>query len=129
MKYTFKYLSVLLVLISFVSSVQAGSWSKIKRVIQKNVQVIEETKESLVLFHPELQDTIKLSYDSASDADIIIDIIGAMEKSHGSNPYQVWVATERFWSSTKLPKSQWGQFFRAAFLKGLRPPETLSQLK
>ncbi|MFQ5632533.1 MAG: hypothetical protein ACE5I1_27515 [bacterium] len=96
-----------------------AQWKRVKHFVQKDVRVVKETKEILVLYHPVLQDSVTLSLSKAADS----DIYGASEKKRGGNPYRVWVATVRFWNDPNLPRKEWGKFFHAAFLKILRSPK------
>jgi hypothetical protein len=95
-----------------------GAWRIVKLYLKSDVTVVRETKDTLVLFHPGLQDTLVLTIGRHSDA----DIYGLTERRRGSNPHRIWVATGRFWNNPGLPQKSWGRFFHAAFLRLIRPP-------
>ena len=97
-----------------------GQWKILKKFVQKDVTILKESSESLVLYNQALQDSIVL----AQTPKVECDIYASTEQKRGSNPYRIWVATEKFWQNPKLPKKLWGQFLKASFLKLLRPPRT-----
>ena len=95
-----------------------AQWDKLKRFIQTDVVIVEETEAKLVLFHKTLSDTIFLSSELAEDS----DIYSKLSQKRGGNPYRVWQATDKFWNNPRRPKATWGKYFSSSFLKILRSP-------
>lgn len=106
-----------------LSEVQAQSyWRTVEKYLQPEVNVVEKSKERLVVEHPALQDTLIFSYSGPENC--ACDVYSMSKRQRGGNPYRVWVATMRFWDHPKRPQNQWGQFFRARFLQIIRPPQS-----
>ncbi|MEM7348869.1 MAG: hypothetical protein AAF485_31960 [Chloroflexota bacterium] len=95
-------------------------WSILKKYLQKEIQVISADKSVLVIAHPGKHDTLHIGLQPCDEC----DITGVIEQKKGDNPYRVWVAHDKFWSNKARPQSAWGQYFRASFLRILRPPPT-----
>lgn len=95
-----------------------GQWNSLKRSIQPEVDIVEETADSLKLYHNVLSDTLLVTLEPAESA----HIFGGVEWERGGNPYRVWVALPRFWDNPGLPRELWGAYFDDAFLDALRPP-------
>ena len=102
----------------FANSPVQGQWKILKKFVQKDITILKESSECLVLYNQALQDSVVL----AQTPKVECDIYASTEQKHGSNPYRIWVATEKFWKNPKLPKKLWGKFFKTSFLKLLRPP-------
>ncbi len=102
------------------SSEAAAQWKMLKKFVQKDVEIVEETKTVLVLRHPELDELMVVALKGESDEEPDIQADTAQER--GGNPYRVWVASEKLWNDPDKPKQVWGRFFRAEFLRILRPP-------
>ena len=118
-----KLLLPLFVLLGALGSASEASaqWKMLKKFVQKDVEIVEETKTLLVLRHPELDELMVVALKN--DGDEQPDIQGDMAQERGGNPYRVWVASEKLWNDPDKPKQVWGRFFRAEFLRILRPPE------
>ena len=93
-------------------------WRVLKKYLQKEIVVISSDKSMLIISHPTNKDTIRIGLDPCADC----DIIGKIERNRGDNPYRVWLANDTFWKNEARPKSTWGHYFRASFLRILRPP-------
>ena len=92
-------------------------WKKVKRFIQEDVQIKEETKEYLILYHPELGKTVQVSISETSST----DIRGERSYRRGGNPYIKWEATIRLLNNQALPREMWSRFLKSEFLSLLRP--------
>ena len=105
---------------SLLSDVQADDphWRIIKKYIQKDVEVVEQTEDVIGLYHTTRQDTLWLGLRPCDTC----DIVGFIEERRGSNPYRVWTANTQFWDNPDRPQSTWGKYFRGSFLRVLRPP-------
>ena len=103
----------------FANSPVQGQWKILKKFVQKDVTILKESSESLVLYNKALQDSVVLAQTPKVDC----DIYASTEQKRGSNPYRIWVVTEKFRKNPKLPKKLWGKFFKTSFLKLLRPPK------
>ncbi|MEM1128690.1 MAG: hypothetical protein AAGI71_18750 [Bacteroidota bacterium] len=95
-----------------------STWRVLKKYVQDEVQVVEETNRRLVLYHTTRQDTLVVTTRQDPGA----DIWGRVEQRRGSNPYRVWTASAQFWENPVRPREAWGQYFRSGFLRILRPP-------
>lgn len=95
------------------------SWQVVKKYLQPSVEVVRETDEALVLRHSELQDTLVLTAAWHAEA----DVFSVLGRRQGGNPFRIWVATEQFWNNPARPKQMWGRYFRAEFLRLIRPPK------
>ena len=115
-------LGVMLWLILAVPVVQAQpSWRVVKKYVQPDVEIVHETREALVLRHPDWPDTtLVLTTEQREDS----DIYEVLARRRGGNPYRTWKATEAFWNDPKRPKQTWGRYFRADFLRLIRPPHS-----
>ncbi len=115
-------LGVMLWLILAVPMVQAQpSWRVMKKYVQPDVEIVRETHEALVLRHPDWPDTtLVLTTEQREDS----DIYEVLARRRGGNPYRTWKATEAFWNDPKRPKQTWGRYFRAEFLRLIRPPHS-----
>ncbi len=109
---------LLATMLALVASAAIGQWKMVRKFVQPEVEIVEETKSFLILRHPEIKALVVLSLETGGEA----DIQGELEQERGGNPYRVWVATENFWNDPDRPKAIWGRFFRVEFLKILRPP-------
>ena len=104
----------------FNSPVQSDDshWRMLKKIVQKDIVVVTESESILYLVHPIHEDTIRVGLAPCVDC----DISGVLETKRGGNPYRVWIAHEKFWHNPDRPRSMWGEYFRASFLRILRPP-------
>ena len=103
----------------FAAAPANGQWKMLKKFIQQDVVVVEETKVLLVLKHPELSELMVVALkDGAGEA----DIEAATVQERGGNPYRIWVASEKL--INEKPKQVWGRFFRSEFLRLLRAPDS-----
>ena len=109
-------------LILAVPVVQAQpSWRVVKKYVQPDVEIVRETREALVLRHPDWPDTtLVLTTEQRQDS----DIYEVLARRRGGNPYRTWKATEAFWNDPQRPKQTWGRYFRAEFLRLIRPPRS-----
>ena len=87
-------------------------WKKVKRFIQDDVQVLEETDEYLILYHPGLETTVQVSISETS----MTDIRGKRSYRRGGNPYIKWQATIRLLNNDALPRNRWSKFLKSEFL-------------
>jgi hypothetical protein len=110
-------LSLAFVIFGMASHAQA-QWSIVKKFVQRDIQIVQETEHLLVLSHNVVQDSLILSMAETTQ----VDIYAGLDQKRGGNPYRIWIATARFWDGSKRPKRTWGRFFHAEFLKIIRPP-------
>ncbi|MEM6647215.1 MAG: hypothetical protein AAF730_13285 [Bacteroidota bacterium] len=96
------------------------AWRIVKKYLQADVIILEETAETMTIRHSVRGDTLRIGVRPCADC----DIYGRIEARRGSNPYRVWVASARFWDNPQRPRNVWGQYFRSSFLRILRPPQT-----
>ena len=114
-------LGVVLGLMLAVPVVQSQpSWRVVKKYVQPDVKIVHETREALVLRHPDWPDTLVLTTEQREES----DIYEVLARRRGGNPYRTWKATEAFWNDPKRPKQTWGRYFRADFLRLIRPPHS-----
>ncbi|MEM1247288.1 MAG: hypothetical protein AAGA81_19735 [Acidobacteriota bacterium] len=105
-------------LLSILSVPAQGQWKMLKRFIQSDVVIVEETKSVLILRHPEVTEMMVIGLKDGVDADIKADTAQA----RGGNPYRIWVASEKLLQDPSKPKQVWGRFFRSEFLRILKRP-------
>jgi len=128
MKKSTLLLPCLAVLLSLIVAPANAQWKVVKKFIQPEVTIVEETKAALILSHPEIDALVVMTMKPGKDVAMTMgsedapDIYGQMNQKRGGNPYRVWVASENFWNDPDRPKQVWGRFFRTEFLKILRPP-------
>lgn len=121
MGYRLLYVGLFFAGLLLAPAVHAQSyWRSVEKYLQPNVNVVEKSKDRLVVEHPVLQDTLIFAYTGPEDC--ACDVYSTSKRRRGGNPYRVWVATMRFWEHPERPQNQWGQFFRARFLQIIRPP-------
>lgn len=95
-----------------------GEWTMLKRFLQSNVVIVEETPSRLTLRHPEVTDLMVIGLEDGVEA----DIRGKIAQVAGGRPYRVWVASEKLLQDPAKPKQVWGRFFRSEFLRILKRP-------
>lgn len=109
---------VLFAAITVVARPALAEWEKVKPFVQDGVRIVREDQRSLVLGHGDVLIELVLTAGPAEEA----HIFSTLEWRRGTNPYRVWIATERLWRGRELPRNQWGLFFRTPFLRILRVP-------
>jgi tetratricopeptide (TPR) repeat protein len=112
---------ILMVLVTTIGA--EAQWSGIKPLLQKDVQIVAETKTRLVLYHQALGDSLVFTPTQEYDS----DIYGGFEARRGGNPYRIWVATEKFLNNPRLAKDAGRKFFHESFLRALRQDEPTAQ--
>lgn len=112
-------------LIGFVNAGKAqAQWFLIKRSLQKEVKVVEETERRLILYHNGLEDSLIFSTSNEPEA----DIYGDFEVRRGGNPYRVWVRSKKYWSTPRPFQDIVSKFFLESFSKTLRQnPQDIPQ--
>ncbi|MEM7277188.1 MAG: hypothetical protein AAF385_03595 [Pseudomonadota bacterium] len=117
-KYFFIVIALFSGLVQPVAAQNEKHWRVLKKYVQKDMHIISSTNTVFVIAHPVQKDTIRIGLDPCEAC----DISGVIERKRGANPYRVWVANEAFWTNEARPQSTWGQYFKASFLRILRPP-------
>lgn len=114
-----KSLGALFLVAAFLVPCEArADWNQVKRFLQPDVRVVQETDETLVLRAPSVARLVVLS-----DSDTVTcDIRAERKVRRGGNPYRVWQATKTLVEDASLPRSAWGRFFTTPFLRILRMP-------
>ncbi len=93
-------------------------WRILKKYVQKDIEVIEANESRLVLYHLVYKDKVRVGLRPCEDC----DITGIIEYNRGKSPHRIWTAHAKFWNNPDRPQSVWGTYFRASFLRILRPP-------
>ena len=96
-----------------------AQWKVVKKFVQKDTKIIEETEDHIILYNAELDATIRVTVADMPEG----EIEGHRRIKRGGNPFIKWFYSERFWGSSEIPKSEWSKFFRSAFLALIQPPE------
>jgi len=115
-------------LIGFMNVNKAqAQWFMIKRLLQKEVKIVEETEKRLILYHNGLEDSLIFTTSNEPEA----DIYGDFEVRRGGNPYRVWVRSKKYWSTPRLFQDIESKFFLQSFSKTFRQnsqdiPQTLN---
>ncbi len=117
-------LAMVLAVIVTTGRAQA-QWIAVKKSLQKEVQVIEETASRLVLSHRPSQSLLILTTSKEPDS----DIYAALEVRRDGNPYRIWATTEKFWNKPHLAEDAGGKFFHVSFSKALRREESIKDVK
>ena len=112
-------LATLILFLTVLTPPDEPHWRILKKYVQQDVQVVQVSDSLLLLYHTERNDTLRVGLRPCSSC----DISGFVERRRGSNPYRVWVASPEFWTNPSRPRSTWGAYFRASFLRILRPPD------
>ena len=87
------------ILVSY-SQVHA-QWSIVKKFVQPQIKVIEESNDQLILFHPVVGDTLILTKEQKPHS----DIFGKVIQRRGSNPYRIWYVHPNLASDPARPKT------------------------
>lgn len=95
----------------------SAKWDRVRAYVQPEVEVTELEEDRLVLWHPEIKQTLVLTLEPTKSSHIYSKI----RRQRGGNPYRVWMASELLWNHPELPRSSWGAFFRVEFLRIVRP--------
>ena len=120
-------LAALLVLgIAGLATPAKADWKILRKFLDEDVRILEETEDKIVLFHHAAAGTLVVCVERNEKC----DIYGELKRNRVGNPYRVWVVHEDLWRDPNRPRSEWGQCFRSPFLKILRapPPEKLGKV-
>lgn len=109
---------IALVLYLLAGETQA-QWHTIIGSLQKEVHIVKETAERIVLYHPAHE--VLLVITAAKEADS--DIYAGLEVRRGGNPYRVWILTETYLQKLPERRELGDLFFRHGFVKSLKPEE------
>ncbi len=115
------FIGITLCVLAGLPGSASANWDQVKKFLQKDVEIVSESEDKLVIYHSGAGQKITLA--NGSDKSAGADITGVLKRRRGGNPYRVWCASEPFWNDPLRPKSKWGMYFRMEFLSILRPPK------
>lgn len=101
-------------------SMAYAQWNIVKKFVQPQVHILEESKDLLILYQPTLGDTLVLTRERGPHS----DIYGKIVRKRGSNPFRIWFVHKNLGSDPTRPRNTWGRFLRMTFLNTLRIPDS-----
>ncbi|NNM32923.1 MAG: hypothetical protein HKO53_07635 [Gemmatimonadetes bacterium] len=110
----------MVVLLGLTALPAQASWDRVLAYVQPEVEIVHRDDERLVLSRPGQDLTFVLTRQPNQDSHIYMQT----KRNRGGNPYRIWIATELLWNNAKFPRTEWGSYFRAEFLRIARPPRT-----
>jgi hypothetical protein len=101
-----------------------AQWKIVKKFVQPQVHILEESEDLLILYQPTLGDTLVLTGEREPHS----DIYGKIVRKRGSNPFRIWYVHKNLGSDPTRPRNTWGRFLSLTFLNMLRIPDSEKRL-
>ena len=95
----------------------ADPWDDLVPYVADGAKVVARTEKRIVVRGPDGKDAVV-----AVEPGTGVHFYFELRRRRGRNPYRVWYVSRAFLEKPHVPKRNWPQWFRLAFLRVLRVP-------